>query len=129
MSACLSLHSPLTPVGLPLLSDEEILSGEPQTPGLCFRSLLMCLNCENKRGGGGVVVKVGKEAQSSHAGGIVFYLLNWKNISEKMCGRFLSRNAKPLLNSEASKWRTKLTLCIKISTRKVTVNYTLLGCN
>lgn len=66
MSACLSLHSPLTPVGLPLLSDEEILSGEPQTSGLCLSNLLMCLNCENERGGGGgggdVVVKVGKDA-------------------------------------------------------------------
>ncbi len=68
MSACLSLHSPLTPVGLSLLSDEEILSGEPQTPGLSLSSLLMCLNCENEKGGGGggggcdVVVKVGEGA-------------------------------------------------------------------
>lgn len=32
-----------------------------------------------RRGGGdGVVVKVGERAESSHAGGIVFYPLNWK---------------------------------------------------
>lgn len=41
-------------------------------------------------GGGYGVVKVGEGAQSSHAGGIVFYLVNWKNISEKTCGRFSS---------------------------------------
>lgn len=88
MSACLSLHSPLTPVGLPLLFDEEILSGEPQTPGLCLSSLLMCLNCENEKAGGrgGIVVKVGEGAWSSHAGGIVFYLLNWKTFQRKCVG-------------------------------------------
>lgn len=32
MCACLLLHSPLAPVGLTLVSDEEILSGEPQNP-------------------------------------------------------------------------------------------------
>lgn len=70
MSSYLSFCSPLVPVGSPLLSDEEILSGVPQTPGLCLSSLVMCLNCENERGGrggggggGGVVVKVGKKAE------------------------------------------------------------------
>lgn len=80
MSLCQSLlFPPVAAVGLPLPSDEEILSGEPQTSGSRLESLLMCLNCERKGGGGDdVVVKVGEGAKSSHAGGIVFYLLNWK---------------------------------------------------
>lgn len=94
MSTCLSLHSPLTSFSLPLLSDEEILSGEPQTPGLGLSSLRMCLNCEHEKGGGGrgggggVVVKVGEGAYSSHAGGIIFYPLNWKTFQRKCVGGF-----------------------------------------
>lgn len=109
---CLSLHSPPISVGLPFLSDEEILNGEPQTPGLCLSSLPMCLNCEKESGGGrkteagggdGVVVKVGEGAYSSLAGGIVFYLLNWKTFQRKYVGGFVEECQTAVLNSKASK--------------------------
>lgn len=119
MSECL-LNSPLTLVGLPVLSDEEVLSGEPQTPGLYLSSLLMCLNCENERGGErgggeggggeGVVVKVGEGAWSSHAGGIVFHLLNWKTFQTKCVGVFLEDCQTTVLHSKASKCSTEMTL-------------------
>ena len=103
MSTCLSLHSPLTSVSLPLLSDEEILSGEPQTPGLCLSSLRMCLNCENEKGGGGrggrgggVVVKVGEGGIQFPCRWNCFLSAELENISEKMCGRFRLRDVKPL---------------------------------
>lgn len=65
MSAYLSSTLPSSLLVHYFFLDEEILSGEPQTPGLCLRSLVMCLNCENEKGaggGGGVVGKVGKKA-------------------------------------------------------------------
>ncbi len=58
--------------------------------------------------GGGVVVKVGKEAQSSHAGGIVFYLLNWKTFQRKCVGGFVEECQATVLNSKASKCRILL---------------------
>lgn len=78
--------------------------------GCVSAALLMCLNCENEKGGGGgrgrggcgVVVKVGEGAQSSHAGGIVFYVLNWKTFQRKCVGGLDEESQTTVLNSEAS---------------------------
>lgn len=71
----------------------------------------MCLDCEYGRGGGGGgVLKVGEGAGSSQAGGIVFYLLDWKTFQRKCVGGYVEECQTTALNSKASHRIADMTL-------------------
>lgn len=56
------------------------------------------------------MVKVGERAESSHAGGIVFYPLNWKTFQRKCVGGFAEKCQTAVLNSKGSTCSQEMTL-------------------